>query len=232
MNSDIIFCIFEYLNSIDLLNCSLTNKQFYAISTSELLWKRLCDQEYETQVTNNYRTNYKSWSILYRFLVKYNAMGTNIKDNIINLCGRQLKSIPDEFVLLKNVSFIEFSSNNLNVIPSQIFLLVSLKGISLDYNHIEVIPENISVLTNLQTLYIAHNELRWISESICMLTKLLQISIEYNNLQSIPSSISLLTNLCDLYIDYTQEKLIPESLVGKLQIMPDFDAEPIIDYAL
>jgi hypothetical protein len=217
MNSDIIFCIFECLNLVDLLNCSLINKQFYAISNSELLWKRLCDQKYETYVTNNYRANYKSWTILYKFLIEYGIIAANPTDCIIHMCLRRLKSLPVEIVLLKNLQYIDFCNNNLNVIPSQIFSLVSLNVLLLDHNYIEIIPENISMLINLQTLYISHNKLQSISESICALTKLRQISIEHNDLQSIPSSISLLTNLCYLHVDCTQERLVPESLFEKLR---------------
>jgi hypothetical protein len=219
MNSDIIFCIFEYLNSVDLLNCSLINKQFCAISTSELLWKRICDQKYETQVTNNYYATYKSWTRLQKFLDFYNRSSPDKRNRDINMHCRHLKSLPDEFVLLKNLSRIDLSNNDLSIIPPQLFSLINLSAIFLDYNCIEIIPESIGTLTNLQILYIPHNKLQSLNESICTLTGLRGLSIEHNDLQSIPNSMSLLTNLCDLYVDHIQQRLIPKSFVGKLRIM-------------
>jgi Leucine-rich repeat (LRR) protein len=219
MNSDIIFCIFEYLTIKDLLNSSLINKLFNTTSKNELLWKRFCDKEYEKLVENDYRVNYKSWTVLGKFLKKNrNNMRDAIKCHSVSLPRRDLESIPNELNLLKNVTHVELNNNYLEDM-TPILSLLNLKTLHLDYNKIENIPQEIGNLTNLEVLYISYNNLKSISESIGMLTKLSWFSIDNNNLKSIPESISLLTNLCEFYIDPSQKELVPKSFCKKLMVL-------------
>jgi hypothetical protein len=68
MNADIIFCILNESWAKEVVNCSAINKQFYAISKSEVIWKRLYEYRFEMKITEKYYENYKCE------LEKYNDM--------------------------------------------------------------------------------------------------------------------------------------------------------------
>jgi hypothetical protein len=60
MNADIIFCVLDKLEPHDVIKCSTINKEFYAISKNELIWKRLFDKEFiGSGITRSYYINYR-----------------------------------------------------------------------------------------------------------------------------------------------------------------------------
>jgi hypothetical protein len=69
MNADIIFYILNCLESYDVLKCGLINKQLNKISKNELIWKRLCEEDWLLNVTHkfskiiikNYRIEYEQY---------------------------------------------------------------------------------------------------------------------------------------------------------------------------
>jgi hypothetical protein len=67
MNTDIIFCILNCLETYDILKCGSVNKQFNKISKNELIWKRLFEAKFGMYqktskrkiIPKNYRMDYK-----------------------------------------------------------------------------------------------------------------------------------------------------------------------------
>jgi hypothetical protein len=197
MDPDIIFCIFEHLTFLDIIRCTLVNKQFSRVSKNELLWKRMSEKDYPDEIDGEYEKNYGGYYRLCWFLDcqkdipvedKCNSLGMHPRmtsENYWNLCDMNLKLIPPET-----------SENYWNLC---------------DMN-LKLIPPEIGLMTNLVMLYLHRNQLKSIPIEISRLTKLTRLDIDNNNYDSIPSELSALTNLQVLYIDPSQRKMVPPSL--------------------
>src|SRR5271166_4856209 len=117
MNNDIIFCIFEYLNLVDLINCALTNKQFNITSKNETLWHNLFLNKYGSEVRGSY-ANYRDYHIVDEFLLLNNTSlsCTYIRDI---LCLSPVKSvyIPKEVIILSNLQKLTLQCGPLKSLP-------------------------------------------------------------------------------------------------------------------
>jgi Leucine-rich repeat (LRR) protein len=218
MNADIIYCILSLLKPKDVLNCASINKQFHAVSKSELIWKNRCEIDFES-ITNNYYQNYKEHGILTIFLKKN---GITIKLNEIKylyLWNVKLKLLPKEIGLLTNLEQINLCLNNLKSIPQEIWSLSKLTVLGFSENALESLSEDICLLTDLKSLDLHHNKLPGIPRSMSSLTKLEHLSINHNNFEMIPEQFSSLTNLETFEIDASQKYYVPNNLLNVIDII-------------
>jgi hypothetical protein len=178
MDSDIIFCIFEHLTFLDIIRCTLVNKQFSHVSKNELLWKRMSEKDYPDEIDGEYEKNYGSYYRLCWFLDcqkdipvdhKCNSLGMHprtISENYWNLCDMNLKLIPPEIGLMTNLVMLYLHRNQLKSIPVEISKLTKLTRLDIDNNNYDSIPSELSVLTNLQVLYIDPSQRKMVPPSL------------------------------------------------------------------
>lgn len=82
----------------------------------------------------------------------------NIIDTIeLTLEGKDLITVPDEIMHLKNLKKLNMSGNNLVKIPVWIKMLVMLEFIDISFNSLEMIPMEIIQLPRLKYLYVFNN---------------------------------------------------------------------------
>jgi Leucine-rich repeat (LRR) protein len=223
MDCDTIFCILSWLKLRDILNSGLINKQFNTISKNELLWKRLCDNEYPDAISNNYHMNYEKYHSFNTFLIKHDRFRTlkqcSPKSNFVkisinfgnlSLHNSRLHGIPAEIGLLTNLCSLDISNNDLQSIPKEIGFLTNLMHLNIHMNKLKSLPNEIGSLIELEELQLHDNHLRTIPKEISLLTKLKRLDLEQNPLKSIPNEISLLTNLSQCYFDISKVHLISE----------------------
>lgn len=81
--TDILYDILNLLDNASLINLSLVSKYFNCITNDELIWKKLCAQEFNISQDNAFRN--KGWKKFYQGL-KYHAKvftwGENFDDRL------------------------------------------------------------------------------------------------------------------------------------------------------
>ena len=81
MNDDCVLCVLAKLGVCDLVNCLLVSKRFNTIIKNNLIWSILFKEKFynfKFVEGNDFYENYKNYSILTNFLLKYNK-GINIQ---------------------------------------------------------------------------------------------------------------------------------------------------------
>ncbi|EQB62293.1 leucine-rich repeat protein, partial [Vairimorpha apis BRL 01] len=124
------------------------------------------------------------------------------KSTSINLSAKNLKSIPRNISLFKDLKYLDFSINYLTdvcVLPD------SLKYVILNFNKLVKLPEHFFELKNIEIIQLKYNNLSDVSELIEKLSKLTSIDISFNKIESLPCSICKLINL--KYINISGNKL-------------------------
>jgi len=140
----------------------------------------------------------------------------------LNVCNRQITSIPPEISLLTNLTYLNFSNNKMLEIPVELCNLTSLSVINLDSNQISTIPPEIGKLTKLTILDISHNQLETIPPEIGLLTNLTQLYLYDNKLTSLPPELGNLRFLRDLDLEINNLSTLPYEMVN-LSNLDDLD---------
>ncbi|NEO36773.1 MAG: GTPase [Moorea sp. SIOASIH] len=133
----------------------------------------------------------------------------------LNLSGTQLTTVPESIGKLTNLTKLNLSGNQLTIVPESIGKLTNLTELNLSKNQLTTVPESIGKLTNLTTLNLSFNhfnQLTIVPESIGKLTKLTELNLSTNNLKKIPESINQLTLLTQLDLSFNQLITVPESI--------------------
>ena len=114
LNNVTIFKIYNYLNTNDLFNCSLINKQFNNIFNCNLLWKNIIIEKYIDIDIDEIQKQYNiiNFKYIYKkiidllYLNKILDLNKTIKDLInlqtLILCNNHLQEIPNELCNLVN----------------------------------------------------------------------------------------------------------------------------------
>jgi len=135
------------------------------------------------------------------------------KNEILDISGYELTSLPPEIVKLNNLLALVLSRNNLTSLPPEIGKLMNLTTLYLSGNQLASLPPEIGKLTNLSNLYIPNNQLRSLPPEIGKLTNLTTLYIPNNQLRSLPPEIVKLTNLTTLDLSMNQLKALPPEIV-------------------
>jgi Leucine-rich repeat (LRR) protein len=138
---------------------------------------------------------------------------------ILEITGRELRSLPESIASLTQLQQLYLTSNQLSSLPESIASLTQLQVLDLSDNQLTEVPESIACLTQLQTLNLYKNKLRSLSESIACLTQLRKLDLDNNQLTQVPESIASLTKLQRLRLDNNQLTEVPELIASltKLQ---------------
>jgi Leucine-rich repeat (LRR) protein len=99
------------------------------------------------------------------------SFSTNTKLKKLYLNKNYIRSLPDSFGDLSEVTFINLADNQLTELPFSIGKLGKLTELVLDRNRLVTLPESIGDLENLEYLSISHNPITSLPESITKLKK-------------------------------------------------------------
>lgn len=143
------------------------------------------------------------------------------KVTVLNLSGKNIKTIPPEIANLVDLKVLDFSNNQITLIPDEIAKLTNLELLSFYDNQIKIIPDAITELFNLQTLDLNGNQISIVPDTITQLCKLETLDLESNQISIIPNAIAQLTNLHSLNLRNNRISDIPDALsqLPKLKMM-------------
>ncbi|WP_026464292.1 leucine-rich repeat domain-containing protein [Adhaeribacter aquaticus] len=163
--------------------------------------------------------------------------------NTIYLMDNNLKSLPNDFKLLKNLVSIDLGNNKFKEIPNELIeILGNLETLDISYNNIKEInfdfkpakklrkldlsgnrikslPSNFDSLDNLLFLELNDNELEFIDEDIFHNTNRIKfLSLQNNYLKTVPKSIGELKNLTDLNLMNNCLEILPSEIGGLIKL--------------
>jgi hypothetical protein len=114
---------------------------------------------------------------------------------VLSLSNNRLSKLPDELVLLEQLTELDVSDNLLTELPAQIGRLTSLETLSVEHNRLRELPPSIGQLSSLRELRANDNKLRRLPAEIGRLTKLRRLFIQQNRLTELPREFTRLDSL-------------------------------------
>ena len=219
LNNDCIYNILLNLNVDNIINCSLTDKQFNKICKIELLWK------HHTYCTfNNDFIKQNTWFDTYRVNKEIKNTMTILKYNLsliafyhqpsMLLWSDIVKKVPKgltNLIKLKDLLLAEIEiGNNL-----ELNKLTNLEELHLDCIGKKGEKINIDKLINLKTLTWGFSAIKEIPIDIFNMLHLEILELDHNNIKIVPHEIGNLINLKVLRLNSNPINQI-SSQIGKL----------------
>ncbi|KAL4638936.1 hypothetical protein ACB092_03G181800 [Castanea dentata] len=131
----------------------------------------------------------------------------------VELCGRQLRFLPEAFGMLHGLLVLNLSHNQLEVLPDSISGLQKLEELDISSNLLVSLPGSIGLLLNLRVLNVSGNKLSSLPDSIARCSSLVELDASFNNLMCLPSNIGYgLVNLERLSIHLNRIRCLPASI--------------------
>ena len=204
LSNESLYELFLFLDSKELILCSLACWNFYVLSSLESLWRGCIDKEHKELFGREmwYETCkvYRQIDVL-RDRLKMNMTITELYTiKRIDASFRQLTALPSEIGHLTNLQYLGLNNNKLTALPSEICHLTNLQWLSLYNNQLTALPSEIGHLTNLLWLGLYNNQLTALPSEIGQLTNLQWLRLDYNQLTALPLEIGHLPNLRELYV--------------------------------
>lgn len=112
--------------------------------------------------------------------------------------GRQLKVIPDEVFMLRQLKTLSLKSNQITKIPPAIKNLTNLEELDFSFNVVNALPEEMESLVNLSFLGMIYNQISELPQWTKKLTHLTRLNIGRNQIKELPSWISDRKNWIEL----------------------------------
>lgn len=157
------------------------------------------------------------------------------KVRLLDLTGRDLKSLPKNFYKFRELRHLILNENKLQSIPEEIFILKNLETLELSGNKIFHISEGLQSLMNLQRLDLSSNSIDDIPEWVWSFgslrhlqlsnneieevvlpentnSRLLSIDLSDNPLLGFPIDLGRIEDLGILELDYVQIREIPDDM--------------------
>ncbi|KAL1554195.1 plant intracellular Ras-group-related LRR protein 3-like [Salvia divinorum] len=132
----------------------------------------------------------------------------------VDLSGRKLKILPEEFGGLNLLTVLNLSYNKLEWIPDSIAGLENLEELILVANLLESLPDSMGLLENLKILNVSSNKLAALPDSICHCRSLEDLDASFNKLTYLPTNIGHeLVNLKRLHVQLNKIRSLPTSIV-------------------
>ncbi|XP_047944664.1 plant intracellular Ras-group-related LRR protein 3-like [Salvia hispanica] len=132
----------------------------------------------------------------------------------VDLSGRKLKILPEEFGGLNLLVVLNLSYNKLEWIPDSIAGLEHLEELILVANLLESLPDSMGLLENLKILNVSSNKLSALPDSICHCRSLEELDASFNKLTYLPTNIGHeLVNLKRLRVQLNKIRSLPTSIV-------------------
>ena len=167
-----------------------------------------------------------------------NSVGYLIENNHIigiKITNKNLPSIPENLVDLKELCYLDLSWNKIDKIPKWLRKLKNLKELSFSFNNIKIFPNEISSLLNLEKLHLNTNFITEIPPSIENCVNLIEFDVNQNIIQNVPAEIGQLFKLKNLNFSFNKIRSIPQSIIhleslkkcdfsiNKINYLPFFD---------
>ena len=130
----------------------------------------------------------------------------------IDLSKNQLSKLPEEFSSLSELDYLDLSNNQLDNLPQYFEKLKNINYLDISINNIKTLPTDIGTLTKLEYFNISKNEIEIIPESIGKCSILSTLNLSNNNIEIIPSSIGALKVLQNLNVSKNKIEEVPETL--------------------
>jgi hypothetical protein len=216
---DILANIFTFLQVKDILQCSTVCKTYYKVCSLQMVWKSLLFDRYKNH--KYFRENYYDSYIFYHKITKLkkNINHYENKDEDIvyerveaDLCNKNLRCMPSELSILKNLQRLYLAQNKLKKIPSEIGQLCNLSKLFIHLNYLIEIPSELGLLHNLEELHLDNNYLEKVPPELGALQKLRVLDLGYNRLIEIPPEFGNLCNLRYMYLNNNNIKTLPSEL--------------------
>ncbi len=196
LNDDCICHILTFLDLLDIVNCSLINKQFNIVSKNDLIWEQLFENAFYRTIkypTNNFYKNYLKQIKIDKYIVEREIIDIDARD--VNCKGRGITYLPKKIGKLTYLEKLYLQKNNIHTIPIVICKLSNLRTLNLSHNWLKIIPQEIGQLILLYEFNVSYNRIEIIPNSIGKLKHLRKLSIEANPIKSLPLEISNLKKL-------------------------------------
>ncbi|XP_042515992.1 plant intracellular Ras-group-related LRR protein 1-like [Macadamia integrifolia] len=131
----------------------------------------------------------------------------------IDLKGRLLRFLPEEFGKIRGLVALNLSSNQLEVIPDSIGGLEKLEELNLSNNLLVSLPDSIGLLINLKILNVSANKLSALPDSISHCRSLVELDASFNSLGYLPTNMGYeLVNLQRLSVHLNKLRSVPTSI--------------------
>ncbi|KAF5450232.1 hypothetical protein F2P56_030599, partial [Juglans regia] len=131
----------------------------------------------------------------------------------VDLCGRQLRFLPEAFGKLHGLIVLNLSHNQLEVLPDSIARLQKLEELDVSSNLLVSLPDSIGLLLNLKVLNISGNKINSLPEAISRCSSLVELDASFNNLMCLPTNIGYgVANIERLSIQLNKIRFLPASI--------------------
>ncbi|KAG6654954.1 plant intracellular Ras-group-related LRR protein 3-like [Carya illinoinensis] len=131
----------------------------------------------------------------------------------VELCGRQLRFLPEAFGKLHGLIVLNLSHNLLEVLPDSIARLQKLEELDVSSNLLVSLPDSIGLLLNLKVLNISGNKINSLPETISRCSSLVELDASFNNLMCLPTNIGYgVANIERLSIQLNKIRFLPASI--------------------
>jgi len=125
-----------------------------------------------------------------------------------------LRSLPECFMLYKELEELNLGNNCLRQLPDWLKKLPELKKLNLIANEFSVFPDIVLEMPLLEDLRLGVNQIKELPKGIGCLQNLKHLSLTDNKISSLPDSIFELKNLKTISLE---KKLIPKEQIAQLK---------------
>lgn len=140
---------------------------------------------------------------------------TQLQTLRVNTCN--LRRIDTRIPKLKNLTFLDLSSNEIKDLPIELNRLTNLAELYLQNNQIETFPVELCTANSLQKslccLDMSNNELQTLPDEICELKSLVTLRLNHNKLTELPKNMGNLMSLQFFMCLHNQLTSLPGSII-------------------
>ncbi|XP_022135402.1 plant intracellular Ras-group-related LRR protein 6 [Momordica charantia] len=135
-------------------------------------------------------------------------------DQILDLSGLSLDSLPNPTLNLAAISHLDLSNNNLQMIPESLTArLLNLVAFDVHSNQLKSLPNSIGCLSKLKILNLSGNLIASLPSTIDNCKSLEELNANFNQLTRLPDTIGFeLTNLKKLTVNSNKLAFLPHTL--------------------
>lgn len=168
---ELLLFVINLLSFEDVMNFSLTCKNFFLVSEDETVWRRF------------YFKFFPSKHLIESTRKDFLSLVRKCKSQEVKLSDKGISQFPQDVILFSQAERLIFNDNKISSLPSNFSVLCStLKELWLQRNQLKVIPKVIFTLINLEDLRLQENKITVVPEEISKLTKLKYLYLQYNEI--------------------------------------------------
>ena len=185
----------------------------------------VCMEDYKIKASSIYISNDYDICVIekYEDFEKIKDFNKILK---VSLVKQELKNIPDEVFICKNLIALDLSNNNIKKVSDKINNLKKLQKINLSYNKIISIFDNECIFPELKELHLQNNRITEIPKNILCFTELRKLNLGNNMITKLIDKMENLTNLIELNLESNKIKYLSKELNNlKIQLLNINDNE-------